>query len=338
MKKFKLILSLFLAFILIFSCSKEQNKENINQNKPKKIAMIYSTGGKGDKSFNDSAYKGLMKAVEDFGIEISEYEPKDTYAEAKNQMVEFAQTGEYDLIIGIGYTMVESMEAAAKDFPEQKFVMIDDVIEGKDNVLSLSFLEQEGTFLTGALASMMSKTNKIAFLGGENHPVILRFAAGYNQGAKYINPNIEIVNTFINGSDAYNDPVAAKTLTSALIAKNIDVIMHAAGASGIGMFKAISEVDNVYGIGVDSDQDDEVKGKVLTSMIKKIDVAVYNVISDVVNDNFKSGIKYLGLKEDALGITDLRNTKELIGKENIEKLQKLIEDIKNGKIDIKDTI
>lgn len=332
MKKINLLLFLLLTFLFFNSCSKKQENVITTENS-KKVAIVYSTGGKGDKSFNDSAYVGIQRAINDFGIEVSEYEPKDTSVEAKNQLIEYAQTGEYELIIGIGFTMTEALAAVAKDYPEQKFVMIDDVIENMDNVLSITYEEHEGTFLTGALAALMTKTNTIAFVGGVEAPVIFRFATGFYQGAKYINPDVNILVSYINGADSFNDPVAAKQLTEALIAKKSDVIMHAAGASGAGVFKAVSE-NNVYAIGVDSDQDEEVPGSILTSMIKRVDQGVYESIKSVLNNEFKGGIKSLGIKDEGLGVTEYKYTKDIIGKENIEKINKIIEDIKEGKIKV----
>ena len=336
MKRLMSILTILFTFVLLVSCGgKTEDKPTTENKKATKVAIVYSTGGKGDKSFNDSAYAGLQRAIKDFGIEVSEYEPKETSVEVKNQLTEYAQTEEYALIIAIGFTSVEALDAVAKEYPNQKFVMIDDVIDGKDNVLSLSYKEQEGTFLTGALAALMSKTNKVGFIGGMEAPVILRFATGYVQGAKYINPNIEVLVSYINGSDAFNDPVAAKQLTEALISKGADVIMHAAGASGAGVFKAAQE-KNVYAIGVDSNQDSEVPGLVLTSMIKKVDNGVYDTIKELIDGKFQSGIKYIGIAEDGLDTTEFEFTKDVIGKENIDKLAQIKQDIKDGKIKVEE--
>ncbi|NYV27884.1 BMP family ABC transporter substrate-binding protein [Streptobacillus felis] len=325
----KIITLMTFLFFFVFSCG---NKEEVKEvSTAKKIAIVYSTGGKGDKSFNDSAYMGIQQAIKDFGIEVSEYEPKDTSDEAKNVLSEYAQTGEYELIIGIGFTITEALIAVGEEYPNQKFVMIDDVIEGKDNVLSIVYDEQEGTFLTGALAAMMTKTNTIGFIGGVEAPVIYRFATGYFQGAKYIKPDINVLISYINGSDSFNDPVAAKQLTEVIISKGADVVMHAAGASGSGVFKAVEEM-KVYGIGVDSNQDGEVPGYILTSMIKRVDTGVYESIKSVLNNEFKGGVKYLGVKDNGLGVTDFEFTRDIIGQENIDKINSIIEDIKSGKI------
>ncbi|CAM3099672.1 BMP family lipoprotein [Streptobacillus ratti] len=332
MKKLFGIFTVLLTFIFVLSCGAKT--ENSSADQPaKKIAIVYSTGGKGDKSFNDSSFRGMEKAKAELGIEFSEYEPKDPSVEAKNQLTEYAQTGEYELIIGVGYTMKESVEAVAAEYPNQKFALIDDVIEGKDNVASLMFREQEGAFLTGALAAMMTKTNVLGFVGAVEAPVIHRFATGFIQGARHVNPDITILSAYINGSNPFNDPVAGKQLSESLIAQNTDIVMHAAGASGAGVFKAAQE-KNVYAIGVDSNQDAEAPGIILTSMVKNVDVAVFETIKAVLEGNFKSGVQYFGIAEDGVGITELEFTKDLIGQENIDKLDALKNEIKEGKIKV----
>ena len=257
MKKVFSILTVLFGFFFLVSCGSSKTEEPAAENTEGKlkVAMVYSVGGKGDKSFNDSAYAGLQRAMKEFGVEVAEYEPKDASVEIRNQLAEYAQDGTYDLIMTIGFTSVDPLTSVAKEYPNQKFVLIDDAIEGLPNVLSVSYKEQEGTFLTGALAALMSKTNKVGFIGGTDAPVIARFATGFKQGAKYINPNIDVLISYINGSNPWNDPVAAKQLAESLNSKGADVIMHAAGGSGSGLFKAAEE-KGFYAIGVDSDQDD----------------------------------------------------------------------------------
>ncbi|WP_073507987.1 BMP family lipoprotein [Streptobacillus notomytis] len=332
MKRLFGIFTVLLTFIFVLSCGAKTEKSSADQ-PVKKIAIVYSTGGKGDKSFNDSSFRGMQKAKAELGIEFSEYEPKDPSVEAKNQLTEYAQTGEYELIIGVGYTMKESVEAVAAEYPDQKFALIDDVIEGKDNVASLMFREQEGAFLTGALAAMMTKTNVLGFVGAVEAPVIHRFATGFIQGARHVNPSITILSAYVNGSNPFNDPVAGKQLAESLIAQNTDIVMHAAGATGAGVFKAAQE-KGVYAIGVDSNQDAEAPGIILTSMVKNVDVAVFKTIKAVLEGNFKPGVQYFGIAEDGVGITELEFTKDVIGQEIIDRLAALNNEIKEGKIKV----
>lgn len=150
------------------------------------------------------------------------------------------------------------------------------------NVVSLMFKEQEGSFLAGALSALMTKSNVIGFVGGIEVPVIQRFQTGYIQGAKYVNPNIEVISVFINGSNPFNDPVSSKALTETLVAKGADIVFHAAGASGAGVFQAAKE-KGIFAIGVDSDQDYVLPGTILTSVVKRVDISVHDTIKDVLN-------------------------------------------------------
>lgn len=331
MKKiFKFLLGL-MTMLLLVACGDKKAAEAVEGTH--KVAIVYSTGGKGDKSFNDSAYRGLVEAKEKYGIEFSEYEPKDPSAEAKNKLSEFAATGEYDLIIGVGFTMKDSLEAVATDFPEQKFALIDEVIADKDNVVSILFKEQEGSFLTGALAAMMTKTGTLGFVGGVEAPVIYRFESGFEQGAKYVNPDIKILSVFIGGNNAFNDPVAAKQLSQTLIDKGADVLFQVAGGSGAGVFQAAKE-RGVFAIGVDSNQDDVQPGVILTSMVKNVDKAVLAEIGTVLEGKFEPGVVLFGLNEEGVGTTDFEFTKDIIGNDILSKLDELKADISNGKIKV----
>lgn len=336
MKKFLAFMGTVLTLLTVVAC-KPKEEAKPQEEAAKKIAIVYSTGGKGDKSFNDSAFRGLQMAKEQLGIEFSEYEPKDPSAEAQNQLFQYAEKGEYQLIIGVGFTMKDAVVAAAKAFPDQKFALIDDVIDDLPNVVSLMFREQEGSFLLGALSAMVTKTNTIGFVGGVEAPVIWRFHAGYEQGAKYVNPNINVLPVYINGNNPFNDPQTAKTLTETLIGKKADIVFHAAGASGAGVFQAAKE-KGVYALGVDSNQDAEEPGTILTSMVKKVDNAVLQEIKDTLDGKFASGVKYFGLKEDGVGTTDFEYSKEVVTPEIQNKLKEISEKIKSGEIKVSDQI
>lgn len=335
MKKFFAIVASLLMLLFVVACGgeKTEQKDTAATESGKKIAIVLSTGGLGDKSFNDSADRGLRRAVEELGISYDYYEPKDPSAETQNQLSTYAEKGDYDLIIAVGFTAKDATVAVAKEFPEQKFAIIDETIEGMDNVVSIMFKEQEGSFLVGALAAMMTKTNTIGFVGGVEAPVIHRFESGYYQGAKYINPDINVISVFINGSNPFNDPVAAKTLTETLVQKKADIVFHAAGGSGAGVFQAAKE-KGIYAIGVDSNQDDVEKGTILTSMVKYVDNSVFEEVKETLAGNFKPGIKYFGIKENGVGTTDFEFTKDVIGQEKIDKLAEISKEIADGKISV----
>ena len=183
MRKILTFLSIMATLVLFVACGnskpaegeqkKDGGEKQVAQSADvkKNIAVVYSTGGKGDKSFNDAVFHGLEKAKAELGIKFSEYEPKNAESEAKEALEKFAETGEYDLIIGVGFTMKESVMAAATAYPDQKFAIVDETITGLPNVTSLTFKEHEGSFLVGALAAMMSKTGTIGFIGGMENPV-----------------------------------------------------------------------------------------------------------------------------------------------------------------------
>ena len=181
---------------------------------------------------------------------------------------------------------------------------------------------------------MMTKTGTIGFVGANESDLIKKFYDGYEQGAKYVKPDIKVLKVYIGGSNAFNDPASAKAKTETLIQQKADVIYHASGASGAGVFQAVKE-KNVYGIGVDSNQDGLYPGTILTSMMKYVDNTVFDTIKSVVDGNFKAETKVFGIKENGVGTTDFEFTKDKIGEENIKKLEQIKQDIRDGKIVVK---
>lgn len=320
--------SFFRVFVIIITIFLGKNLESFAN---LKIGLVLSTGGLGDKSFNDSAYRGLEMAKKDLGIDFKYVEPK-TSLEDEDFLREYADAG-YDFIIGVGFPMKDAIENVARDYPELKFAMIDNSIS-EENVKNLLFRENEGSFLMGALAAMMSKTGVIGFVGGIDMPLINKFKDGYEQGARYINPEIKVLSAYIGGTSAFSDPLKANEMATMHIKQGADVLYHAAGGSGLGVLEAAKD-NGIYAIGVDSDQDDFIKGTVLTSMMKNVDIAVYNTVQSILNNEFKGGDFYYGLAEGGVGTTDFRNTKDIIGIDKIENLQIIIEKIKSKEIIIK---
>lgn len=320
--------SFFRVFVIIITIFLGKNLESFAN---LKIGLVLSTGGLGDKSFNDSAYRGLEMAKKDLGIDFKYVEPK-TSLEDEDFLREYADAG-YDFIIGVGFPMKDAIENVARDYPELKFAMIDNSTS-EENVKNLLFRENEGSFLMGALAAMMSKTGVIGFVGGIDMPLINKFKDGYEQGARYINPEIKVLSAYIGGTSAFSDPLKANEMATMHIKQGADVLYHAAGGSGLGVLEAAKD-NGIYAIGVDSDQDDFIKGTVLTSMMKNVDIAVYNTVQSILNNEFKGGDFYYGLAEGGVGTTDFRNTKDIIGIDKIENLQIIIEKIKSKEIIIK---
>ncbi|MGL5965475.1 MAG: BMP family lipoprotein, partial [Fusobacteriaceae bacterium] len=296
-----------------------------------KVGIVLSTGGLGDKSFNDSAYRGLEMAKKDLGIEFKYVEPESAL-EDEDYLREYADA-DYDFIIGVGFPMKDAIENVSRDYPDTKFAMIDNTTS-ESNVKNLLFKEDEGSFLMGALAAMMSKNGVIGFVGAIDIPIINKFKNGYEQGAKYVNPNIKVLSSYLGGTTAFNDPLKASEMAKMQIKQGADVLYHAAGGSGLGVLSAAKD-NGVYGIGVDSDQDDFAKGTILTSMMKNVDIAVYNAVKSILDNEFEGGDFYCGLSENGVGTTDFRNTKDIIGTEKMKKLKAIIEKIKSKEITIK---
>ncbi|MGL5963757.1 MAG: BMP family lipoprotein, partial [Fusobacteriaceae bacterium] len=325
---------IILSTLLLTGCGSEKSSEPVSEKKDEKalkIGIVLSTGGLGDKSFNDSAYRGLEKAKQDLGIEFKYVEPVSS-AEDEQFLSEFADAN-YDLVIATGFQMTDATNKVASQYPNIKFAMIDTAIE-QPNVKNLLFREDEGSFLVGAVAGMMSKTGVIGFVGGIDVPQIQKFQKGYEQGAKHINPNMNVISVSVGGVNPFNDPLKGKEIAISQINQGADVVYHAAGATGIGVIEGAKE-SGKYAIGVDSDQDDVAVGTVLTSMVKNVDIAVYNTVKSVVEGNFKPGNNIFGVAENGVGITDLRNTKDIIGVENLSKLEGIISKIKSGEIVVK---
>lgn len=298
---------------------------------PLKVGLILAMGGLGDKSFNDSAYAGLLKAQKDFNVEVKYVEP-NSWMEDAYFLEEYSQNG-FDLIIATSYTAQDAMEDISSKFPNTKYAIVDTRAKEGENIASLVFDESEGSFLVGAIAAKMSKTGKVGFIGALDIPLINRFKSGYEQGAKYVNPNISVITTYVGGDAPFSDPLKGKEHVYSLANQGVDVIYHASGNTGIGILEGVKE-KGIYGIGVDCDQDDIVKGQVLTSMLKNVNNAIYKVIEDTVNGEFKGQVYNFGLKENGVGTTDFKYTRQIIGSENINFVENLKADIISGKIKV----
>lgn len=300
--------------------------------KPLQVGIVLSTGGLGDKSFNDAAYRGLEKAEKELGIKFKYVEPASP-AEDEEFLREYAEAG-YDLIIATGFQMTQSAKTVAADYPDMKFVMLDDVVD-LPNVKSITFKEHEGSFIVGALAGLMTKNNAVGFVGGMESPLIKRFEVGFEQGAKYVNPNVKFYSVYTTGPNPFNDPVRGKENAISEINQGADVIYHAAGGTGMGVISGAKE-KGVYAIGVDSNQDGVAPGTVLTSMIKNIDVAVFDTVEALTKGEFVPGLTVYGIKENGVGTTNFELTREIIGEENISKLEEIKAKVASGEIQVSD--
>ncbi|MEI6858105.1 BMP family ABC transporter substrate-binding protein [Psychrilyobacter sp.] len=331
MKKILILLIVVFGMLLTACGGKTEEVKEVNAEKTLNVGIVLSTGGLGDKSFNDSAYRGLTLAEEQLGIKFKYVEPASP-SEDIQFLREFAENN-YDLVVGVGFLMKDSVEIVAKEHPNVKFAIIDEVIDAS-NVTSLVFAEDEGSFLVGALAAMMSKTNTIGFVGGMEVPLIQKFENGYVQGAKYINPDIKVITLYTSGPNPFNDPVRGKESAIAEYNQGADVIFHAAGGTGTGVIEGAKAM-GIYAIGVDSNQDYVAQGTVLTSMIKNVDQAVFATVKDVKEGTFKSGVNRFGVANNGVGTSEFEYTKDIIGEEKIEKLKEIRQGIIDGSIKLK---
>ena len=308
------------------------------QAKKWRVGIVYDVGGRGDLSFNDMAYAGLARAQKEFGasIETRDLEPT-AGGENREELLRLLAGEKYDLIFGIGFLFTDSITRVAKDFPNVKFAIVDGFIGDQPNVVSLLFKEQEGSFLVGAAAALKSRTGKIGFVGGMKIPLIEKFEAGYIAGAKYIKRTIEVFSEYAGTTgEAFRDPVKGKELALAEYDRGADIIYHASGGTGIGVFEA-AVVKKRLAIGVDADQSLTVKSdqraQILTSMMKRVDVAVYETIKATTTGQYKGGVREFGLKENGVGYAVNDYNKAMI-QDVTAKLEALKKDIIAGKIKV----
>jgi basic membrane protein A len=291
-------------------------------------AVVFDMGGKFDKSFNEAAYNGMEKWKKETGKKYLEFEISNE-SQREQALRRMAERGASP-IIGIGFGQASAIEKLAKEFPKLNFAIIDMVVD-LPNVQSVVFKEQEGSFLVGAMAAMASKTGKVGFVGGMDIPLIRKFQCGYEQGAKFANPKVEIfANMTGTTGAAWNDPARGGELAKAQFAKGADVVFAAAGGTGIGVYQAAKDSQKLA-IGVDSNQNHLQPGTMLTSMVKGVDVAVYNVAKA-----HKPGILVLGLKEGGVGYALDANNAKLVSPDMKKKVEAAKADIISGKIKVAD--
>ncbi|WP_415062346.1 BMP family lipoprotein [Bdellovibrio sp.] len=300
---------------------------------PLKVGLVLDKGGKDDKSFNSAAYQGASKAEKDLKIDLKYVEATDTNA-IENLHRSFARKN-FDLIIGIGFAQKDAVKKVAAQFPQVKFAIVDGEVTAP-NVRSLLFEEHEGSFLVGALAAMNSKSNSVGFVGGMDIPLIRRFAMGYAAGAKYVNPKINVSENYVGVTgEAWNNPAKAKELALAQYSKGADVIFVAAGASNTGVFDAAEEKKK-FAIGVDSNQNWIKPGVILTSMMKAVDVAVYDTIKEAQAGKFTGGIVHFGLKNEGVNYTVDKYNEKLITPDMKKKVEEIKKKIIAGQIQVPD--
>jgi basic membrane protein A len=300
------------------------------------IGLVFDVGGLGDKSFNDAAHRGLRKAEKDLGIGFRYVEPGDG-SDRESALRQLASQGNA-LVIGVGFIFSDDIRKLAIEFPETKFACIDYSAAPGDvppeNLAGLRFREHEGSFLVGAIAGLKSKSSSVGFVGGMDIPLIHKFEAGYRAGVKQVCPNCEVLSTYAGTEPkAFSDPIAGKELSLAQFAQGADVIFHASGKTGTGVFNA-AKSQGKWAIGVDSDQFHEMPCCVLTSMIKNVDVAVYDIVEDVVEKRFVGGIREFGLAEGGVDFVYDKHNEDRLSAELVEKIEALRQEVIAGRIEV----
>jgi basic membrane protein A and related proteins len=298
-----------------------------------KVALVLSVGGLGDKSFNDSAYQGLMKAKSELGI-TAVYGQPEQMSEDEKYLRQYAEQG-FDPVIGVGFLMKDALDKVAGEFPKTHFAIIDALVD-RPNVASLVFKEHEGSFLVGAIAGLMTKTGKVGFVGGMDIPLIHKFELGYTEGVKYVNPKAEIFVAYAgSGPESFHDPVKGKSLALSQFDRGADIIFQAAGSTGNGVIDAAKE-RRLFAIGVDANQNYMAPGNVLTSMMKRVDVAVFKIVKDVVEGSFAGGPHVYGPEVDGVAYALDDYNRGLIPPEVLAKVDAIKQDIVAGKIKVTD--
>ncbi len=262
-----------------------------------KPAVIFDMGGKFDKSFNEAAYNGAEKFKDETGTDYLEFEITNE-SQRDQALRRMAQRA--DIVVAVGFGFTTPLETIAAEFPDKKFVIIDSVVE-KPNVESVVFKEHEGSFLVGMAAALASKTGKVGFVGGMDIPLIRNFEFGYEQGVKHVNPDAEVIVNYTGTTPAaWNDPARGGELAIGQFGQGADVVYAAAGATGLGVLQAAAD-NGKLSIGVDSNQNHLHPGSVLTSMMKRVDVAVHDAFTSAKDGSWQPGMESLGLKEEGVG-------------------------------------
>ncbi|HEY3249881.1 MAG TPA: BMP family ABC transporter substrate-binding protein [Ignavibacteria bacterium] len=328
-----LLTSLLIISLFISSCGQKQQQQQTGKIK---VGLVFDVGGRGDKSFNDAAYRGLEKAKNELGIEYEYIEPGPG-ADREAALRQFSTRADINIIFGIGFIFTDEITKIAAEFPDKKYACVDYTYDPNKslpfNLIALEFKEEEGSFLVGAIAGLTTKTNKVGFVGGMESPLIRKFEVAYAAGVKHVNPKCEVLIGYAGVTgDAFKNPGKGKELALGQYSQGVDIIYHASGVTGLGVFEAARETKK-FAIGVDSDQNDEAPGNIITSMIKVVDNAVYDCIKQVKEGTFKGGrVEIYGLKSKGVDYIYNEKNKNLISEETHKKVEEIRKEIVEGKI------
>lgn len=308
------------------------------------VGIVFDVGGRGDKSFNDGAYLGGMRAAKELGARITYIEPGEgSDREAGLRLL--AAEG-MDLVVGVGFIFTDDVNVLAREYPNVRFADVDYAVSFDStgapiplasNLKALKFREEEGSFLVGALAALVGKSKKVGFVGGMDIALIHKFEAGYRAGVKYVCPDCEILVGYAGVTpEAFRNPGRGKEMALAMYNQGANIIFHASGSTGLGVFEA-ARTTGKLAIGVDADQFNEAPGFVLTSMVKGIDESVFQAIKSVKEGTFTGGVQQFGLAEKGVGYVYDDNNKKLIPDAVRARLDALTQEIVAGRIKVPST-
>ena len=308
------------------------------------VGIVFDVGGRGDKSFNDGAFLGGERAERELGARVHFIEPGE--GSDREAGLRLLAAEHMDLVIGVGFIFTDDLTALAKEYPNVHFAGVDyalatdstgAVIPPPPNLAALKFREEQGSFLVGALAALIGKSKKVGFVGGMDIPLIHKFEAGYRAGVKQVCPDCTVVAQYAGVTpEAFRNPGRGKELALAQYQSGVNVIFHASGSAGLGVFEAARQTGKLA-IGVDADQYNEAPGFILTSMVKGVDAAVYDAIKRVKDGTFTGGIYQFGLAENGVGYVYDANNRKLIPDSVRARVEELRQQIIAGKIQVPDT-
>jgi len=308
--------ALGLVGALLTGCAKPQAPASNSSGTPAslRVGLVFDVGGRGDKSFNDAAYAGLERGKQQLGVDFTTLEMGE--GNEREAALRQLAAGGAGLVFGVGFLFTDDIKALAREFPNVRFACIDYTVNPGDtlpyNLIALKFKEEEGSFLVGALAGLLTRTHKVGFVGGMQIPLIKKFEAGYVAGVHAVSPRTQVIIKYAGSTgSAFKDPTKGKELGLSEYNQGADIIFHAAGSTGLGVFEAARE-KHALAIGVDSDQYAEAPGFILTSMIKRVDHAVFNTIQQVLQGQWQGGIHVFGLREKGVGWVYDANNQALI--------------------------
>lgn len=329
-----------LFFVTLFAKLPEQALEDPTK---MKVGLVFDVGGLGDKSFNDSAYRGLLRAKNELGVTITTIEPGD--GADRSQALRMLAASGHRLVFGVGFIFTDDLLQVAAEYPKVDFAGIDFALkldaEGAPlplppNLVALKFKEEEGSFLTGALAATLSKTKDVGFVGGMDIPLIHKFSAGFAQGAKHVCPTCKVRIAFAGVTvTAFKDPNKGRELALGFYDAGSDIVFHAAGATGLGVFEAARERKR-FAIGCDSDQQDEAPEQVITSLVKAVDTTVVEVARQTQAGQFSAGIKWFGLAQKGLVLARNSKNEKFFEPSTVQMLEALSQRIERSDIKVAD--